>query len=511
MTDRSADRRHVVVVGGGPAGLAAALAAADAGARVTLLEAGSQLGGQFWRHLPEGRDPRGQERLHHGWSTFQGMLARARDADAIELRTETSVWAVAARPGDEVGAKGLLVETIAGPVDGTARSSDSLRPDALVIATGAHDRTLPFPGWELPGVYTGGAAQALAKSERLAIGRRVVVAGAGPFLLPVAASLSQVGARVVLVAEAGRAPRLVRGWLPRPWQLARVPHKLTELLQYVGGQIAHRIPYLLGHAVVRAEGRGSVERVVLARVDAQWRPIPGTERVVACDAVCVTHGFTPRLEAAIAAGCALDDDRFVVIDEGCRTSVPEVYAAGEITGIGGVDLALAEGAVAGHCAAGGASADAAIARAQRARAVFSGFADRIEAAHGIRPGWQEWVTDDTVVCRCEEVSAGELRRKATATGSASLRSQKLSTRAGLGICQGRMCGRSVEQLLATRVGVERLDGGRVDRRPIHAPIRLGELAGRSGPSADAGPNTVCVGSRPTRRQEGQEQTCEPHD
>ena len=502
MTDHSTKRRHVVVIGGGPAGLSAALAAADAGARVTLLEAGSQLGGQFWRHLPEERDQRGQERLHHGWATFQRMQARIRESDAIAVVAETSVWAIASRRSDAVGAEGLVVEAVTGPIDAAGRSTLSLQPDALVIATGAHDRTLPFPGWELPGVYTGGAAQAIAKSERIALGQRVVVAGAGPFLLPVAASLTQVGARVLLVAEAARVPRLMRGWLPRPWQLARVPHKLAELVQYVGGQVAHRIPYRIGRAVIRAEGDGRVERVVLAEVDAQWRPVPGTERVVECDAVCVTHGFTPRLEAAIAAGCALDEDRFVVIDEGCRTSVPDVYAAGEITGIGGVDLALAEGAVAGHCAAGGDASDAAVGRAQRARAVFSGFADRIEAAHGIQPGWQEWVTDETIVCRCEEVTAGELRRKASATGSASLRSQKLSTRAALGICQGRICGRSAEQLIAASVGAEHLDAGWVDRRPIHTPIRLGELAARIDEHASA--------AAPQAPQ-GREGTCAPHD
>lgn len=507
MTGHSSKRRHVVVIGGGPAGLAAGLAARDAGARVTLLEAGSQLGGQFWRHLPEERDQHGQERLHHGWATFQRMLTRVQDSDAITVLTEASVWAIAASPGEEVGAEGavverLVVEAITGPADGTDRSRSSLQPDALVVATGAHDRTLPFPGWELPGVFTGGAAQAVAKSERLAVGQHVVVAGAGPFLLPVAASLTQVGARVLLVAEAGRVPRLMRGWLPRPWQLARVPHKVAELLQYAGGQVVHRIPYRTGRAVIRAEGDGRVERVVLAEVDAQWRPIAGTERTVDCDAVCVTHGFTPRLEAAIAAGCALDEVRFVVIDEACRTSVPGVHAAGEITGIGGVDLALAEGAVAGHCAAGGDPSDSAVARAQRARAVFSGFADRIEAAHGIRPGWQEWVTDETVVCRCEEVSAGELRRKASATGSASLRSQKLSTRAGLGICQGRICGRSVEELIATRVGAAHLDGGLVDRRPIHTPIRLSELAGGIDEHASA--------AAPHAPQ-GREGTCAPHD
>ncbi|WP_424464816.1 FAD-dependent oxidoreductase [Pseudoclavibacter helvolus] len=486
MSASSESLRHVAVVGGGPAGLAAALSAAEFGARVTIIESGRDLGGQYWRHLPTERDGSGQESMHHGWSTFQDLDGRVRAHPAITLLAETTVWAVDAPTGSPSGSRGGVpaLQLLTGAADAANRVASTLRPDAIVVATGAHDRTLPFPGWDLPGVFTGGAAQAFAKSERVAIGSAVVVAGAGPFLLPVAASLTQVGSRVIEVVEANRLPRLAAGWLPRPWQLAGAPGKVQELFGYVAGQLRHRVPYRVGEAVVEAHGDGRVERVTIASVDAQWRPIPGSERVVACDAVCVTHGFTPRLEVAIAAGCAVSDERFVLIDESCASSAEGVFAAGEVTGIGGVDLSLAEGSVAGHCAAGGSSRDPQIAPHQRKRAVFGSFAARIEAAHGVRPGWQEWLRDDTIVCRCEEVTAGQLRAKAAATASRSLRSQKLSTRAGLGICQARICGRSAEELLAAAVdpagGPQRaLDEGIVDRRPIHTPIRLAELAGIS--------------------------------
>ena len=103
-----------------------------------------------------------------------------------------------------------------GEPDGADREPITARPDAVVLATGAHDRTLPFPGWDLPGVFTAGAAQALAKGERIAVGERVLVAGAGPFLLPVAVSLVQAGSTVLGVLEAGAPSRLARGWLPGP-------------------------------------------------------------------------------------------------------------------------------------------------------------------------------------------------------------------------------------------------------------------------------------------------------
>jgi NADPH-dependent 2,4-dienoyl-CoA reductase/sulfur reductase-like enzyme len=462
---------EVLVIGAGPAGLAAASAAREQGASVTLLDSSDQLGGQFWRHLPAARPAARERLLHHGWDTFQSLSAALESDDGCRIIRSANVFAL------ETAEQGPgRVHVVVGVPDGVGRERLSFSPDAIVLATGAHDRTLPFPGWDLPGVFTGGAAQALAKGERLAVGRRVVVAGAGPFLLPVAASLAGTGSRVLGVYEANRIPALVRGWLPRPWQLLRAWKKGAELGGYARGHLAHRIPYRFGRAVIAAHGTDQVEAVTIAQVTADWTPIPGTERRITVDAVCVSHGFTPRLELAIAAGCALTPLRFVRVDDRQLSSVPGVFAAGEITGIGGVDLALAEGAIAGHAAAGGAPGAVALRPSVRKRRTFSAFAARIEAAHGIRSGWPEMLTPETLVCRCEEVSYGHLCETAESTASRSLRTVKLSTRAGLGICQGRICGRSVEELLVCRSGGGLTDGVSTDRRPIAGTIRLGELA-----------------------------------
>jgi NADPH-dependent 2,4-dienoyl-CoA reductase/sulfur reductase-like enzyme len=242
--------------------------------------------------------------------------------------------------------------------------------------------------------------------------------------------------------------------------------------------VGHRIPYRLGEQIVAAHGADRVEAITIARVDADWKPVPGTERRIEVDAVCVGHGFTPRIELAVAAGCALDDRRFVVADEDRRTSVAGVYAAGEITGIGGAEAALVEGRIAGRAAAG-AAPDAALRRRLR---TATDFARRLEAAHGIRPGWREGLADQTIVCRCEEVTAGEVRSTAAATCQRSLRSVKLTSRAGLGICQGRMCGRSVEEILGAD-----LAGGLADHRPIVTPVRLAELAAAAEPTPGGTP------------------------
>lgn len=465
----SVETPDVLVVGAGPAGLAAAVAARRSGARVVLLDSSDDVGGQYWRHLPAERPAAREHLLHHGWKRFTALRRQLAHDPRCEIVTRAQVWTA-----DRRDDRPPVLHVLIGPADGNGRTPRTFAPRALVLATGAHERTLPFPGWDLPGVFTAGAAQALAKAERIAVGRDVLVAGAGPFLLPVAAGLVRTGARVAGVLEASGWGRLGRRWTQRPAELLPASHKAGELAGYLRDLARHRIPYRVASGVVAAHGTERVEAVTVARLDSDWAPVPGTERRVEVDAVCVSHGFVPRTELAVAAGCALEADGAVLVDGAGRTNVPFVFAAGEITGIGGADLALAEGTVAGTAAAGRNATPAQL----RAVTAGRGFAARLEAAHGIRPGWQGWLTEQTLVCRCEEVTAGELRATAAATGSRGLRSLKLSTRAALGACQGRMCGRSVEEILERRCG-GLLDAGRASGRPLSGYVRLGELAARS--------------------------------
>ncbi|KAA6221475.1 FAD-dependent oxidoreductase [Streptomyces albofaciens JCM 4342] len=468
----------VVVVGAGPAGMAAALAAAGSGVRVVLVDDGERPGGQYHRQTADG--------------PARGAAVRAvQEHPRIEWLAGATVWGVEAEgegggppSGTAAGRDaGWTVHVLQGPADAPARTPYTLHADALVLCTGAYDRALPFPGWDLPGVVTAGAAQALAKGQRTAIGRRVVVSGTGPFLLPVTSSLLTVGARVLGVYEAGTPA----AWLRAPVAALRDGGgKVPELLAYAATMARHRVPYRPRRAVVAAHGRDRVEAVTVARLAPDWSIVPGTgRRIEDVDALCVGYGFTPQLELALAAGCALRDGARVAVGPAQQTSVPGVYAAGEPTGIGGAALAAAEGELAGLAAARWAGARSVAARRAPAvrRRVLAGrrFARLLAATHPVRPGWRTWLDEDTLVCRCEEVPYGQLRTGLlTADG---MRTFKLGTRVGLGPCQGRVCARNAAGLC----GPDALpDPQTADRRPIAQPVRLADLAAAGAEAGDTG-------------------------
>ncbi|GAB3661985.1 FAD/NAD(P)-dependent oxidoreductase [Glycomyces tarimensis] len=436
---------RVVVVGAGPAGMAAASAAAASGVEAVLVDAAAKLGGQY--HRQDGRVP--GERF--------GL------PDGVEHLSESVVWAI------EPTARGHRVHIRTGPADSPDRTGRAIETRALVLATGAYDRTVPFPGWDLPGVYTAGAAQALAKGQGIAIGERVMVAGTGPFLLRAAASLCAAGARVEAILEANDP---VTGWLSRPGGALAGWRKSGELARYAAVLARHGVPIVRRGAVMAALGADRVDAVLAAHVDADWNPVPHTERRFEVDAIAVGFGFTPQLELAIAARCEIAGG-FVAVNAAQATSTPGVFAAGELTGIGGAELAADEGDVAGTAAAKrlGARVRPPVRALRRVRSGRR-FAEALHEAYPIRPGWRGWLREDTLVCRCEEVVYGDVRRAVEELGIGGAGPLESATRAGLGLCQGRMCGRNVAELAG--LPAEGADAFR--RRPMASPVRLGELA-----------------------------------
>lgn len=458
----------LVVVGAGPGGLAAAATAVLGGLHVVLVDAGVELGGQFWRHPPHGSAVGDTEDLHHGLTTYRSLVAVLRQAGGdgrCTVLTGHHVW-TAVREGE--GTILHLLDRSAGP--GQERAL-RVRSPRLVLATGAYDRSLPFPGWDLPGVYTAGGLQALLKGGGVRAGSRVVVGGTGPFLLPVATGLAGRGARVLL-CEANDPLRWSQG-LPAA---LGVPGKLLEGLGYAGTMARHRVPVHLRTAVTAAHGTDRVEAVTLSRLDGHGAVVPGSGRTVEADAVGTGWGFVPQLDLAVTLGLDLvgsaDGNLVVSVGEDQGTSLRGVWAAGELCGVGGAELALREGQLAAEAVLADLGRPAVTSRdgLRRVRARVTRhrrFADAMARAHPIPGRWETWLDDATLVCRCEEVSAGEVRR-AVAGGAVGTRQVKQLTRAGMGWCQGRVCADAVHCLA----------GGDVEapERLVANPVPLGALA-----------------------------------
>ncbi|MDA3625284.1 NAD(P)/FAD-dependent oxidoreductase [Saccharopolyspora sp. WRP15-2] len=476
-------RFDIAVVGAGPAGLAAAVTAAETGRSVVLVDAGEQPGGQYWRH-PDESAPRGEESLgHHDWSIFTDFRARLHrltgDGRIVHL-PRRQVWFVE-RPAPGTRAHTLHLTTA--HVE-AARSGDetprSVTADGLVLCPGGYDRQLPIPGWDLPGVMAAGGVQALLKGHRTLAGRRAVVAGTGPFLLPVATGLAAAGADVVAVCEAGS----VSGWAKNPLAAAAVPAKAREAVEYATALAHHRIPYLQRTAITAIHGDDEVRSVELSRLDREGRIRDRTRRVDV-DLVALGWGFTPSLELITATGAEtrkdVDDSLVAVVDSEQRATAPGVYVAGEATGVGGALLAVAEGELAGLIAARDQRAtvpQAPVQALQKRIARYRRFAAAMHAAHPVPRRWHEWLRPDTTVCRCEEVSFGQVCAARDELGAGDARSVKMMARPGMGWCQGRVCGFATAQLAAAQEGRELTadDLRPTAKQTFTAPISLEQLA-----------------------------------
>jgi NADPH-dependent 2,4-dienoyl-CoA reductase/sulfur reductase-like enzyme len=457
-------------VGAGPAGLAAAVTVADAGRTVAVLDMGDRVGGQYYRHRS------GKTSAHHNWRRFVHLRNRFEAhvrAGRIEHLAQHAVWSI-----DRLAS--FVVRATAGERE---RQSREVHAQMLVVATGAYDRQLPFPGWTLPGVMATGGVQALLKGSQVTAGRRVVVAGTGPFLLSVADGLLRAGVEVAAVVEANSP----LGYTSHPWAVARAHEKIPEALGYGARLVRHRVPYLARHAVTAAHGDGRLEGVTISRIDDRWAPAVDGERSIRCDTLAIGYGFVPQIDLPLSLGCACqlgaDGALAITVDGDGRTSVPGVYAAGETAGVGGADVAEIEGALAGAAVVHDLTGATALAerdtrrlRARRSR--MRRFAEAMKAVHPVRDGWTGWLDDATCVCRCEEVTHARIREAVQELGATSPRAVKLMSRAGMGWCQGRICAIPTATITAELLGrgVTRRDLEDVARVTIAQPVPLSVLA-----------------------------------
>jgi bacterioferritin-associated ferredoxin len=323
----------------------------------------------------------------------------------------------------------------------------------------------------------------MLKSQRIVPGHRVLVAGAGPLLLPVAAALTEAGAKVLGVVEATTRSE----WARQTHRMLGHWKRISDFLHYEMALLRARVPRFFGHAVVRADGTEGVERATIAAIDRQWRVTPGTEKHFDVDLVCIGYGFLSCMELPRLLQCDLDfhplQEQFLPKHTAdMETSVPGVFVAGETTGIGGAELALAEGEIAGLAAARllghvlGDEHRRAMAAAQARRRHQLGFAQVLDALFAPRPGIYQLAQPDTPLCRCEEVTVAEIQ-DAVRRGGHSVRAVKAATRVGMGPCQGRICGNLVAHLVARETGRPVSEVLDLSPRPPVKPVPLAVLAG----------------------------------
>ncbi len=396
-------KTEVLVLGAGPGGIAAAAAAARSGRKVILLDDNAAPGGQIWRG---------------GVSSPKEHVDQKKAAAVAALKVSGAELLYGWRVFDATSGNAV---TAIREADGS-NEVRTFHYDNLILATGARERFLPFPGWTLPGVFGAGGLQALVKGGFSVEGKRVIVAGTGPLLLAVAAHLAQFGAKVVSVAEQASLGQL----FPFATSLWSHPGKLVQGAQYRAA--ISGTPYRNGCWPIAAIGKDHLTAVRLTDGKKTWEE--------PCDYLACGFHLVPNVEVQSLLGCAFRGD-FIQVDANQRTTVPNVYCVGEPTGIGGLDAALVQGEIAGLICAG---------KTREAQSLFSrrdkekAFAERLESAFRLRPEVLKLAAADTTVCRCEDVPHSTLAPHKSWTDA------KLQTRCGMGPCQGRICGPAVEAL-----------------------------------------------------------------
>ena len=376
--------------------MAAAACAAECGVRVGIVDDNFKLGGQIWR----GESGDSKEKDASNWfEKFRKSGATALCGLRVAHQPESGV---------------LMAENLDGFFE--------LSYDKLVLATGARERFLPFAGWTLPNVMGAGGLQAMVKGGLPMRGKRVVVAGTGPLLLAVASYLRKHGAEIPMICEQASWWNLAQFGLA----LASWPAKIVQGVKFKRDLAG--VPLAANSWPLVANGQNTLESVTVSRAG-------GVEEIL-CDYLACGFHLVPNVELPMLLGCSVDSG-CVQVDEFQETTVPSVFCAGEPTSIGGVELALIEGQIAGFAAAGRTTeAKAWLGKRNKARR----FAQLLDHTFRLRPELRSLSLPETTVCRCEDVSYARLQKHT------SWRSAKLHTRCGMGPCQGRICGPATQFL-----------------------------------------------------------------
>lgn len=468
----------VAIVGAGPAGLTAAVSLADSGAEVVVIDEQAAIGGQIYRQPPHqfvlSREPAGPGAR---------LIDRAESHSRLRVRLGRTVWAILDERDGGAAQSPCLLVALSGP-DGF----EALYARRVLLATGAYDLPVAFPGWTLPGVMSAGGLQAMLKSQRLLPGRRFVLAGAHPLLLLLAGQLLAAGAEIAEVALSQQPPGPLDA-LAAPMRLGRLTGRVAQLARPAAALLKARVPVRFSTVIAGAIGEDRVTGARLARLDDGGSGRSDAERDLACDTIAVGYGFLPSTELARQAGCTIRwQERaggwIVAHDEWMRTTREAIFAAGEITGVTGAQ----QGALEGHLAAIGIQRDLKLIDEKAARRAARGplrklarerrFSRMVQERFAVSGSMLSTLPDGaTPICRCEEVTADALR---AALGEyphlGQLNAVKLRTRIGMGPCQGRMCAAPLAREIARARGTPLAELDPFTAQPPAKPVSLAELA-----------------------------------
>lgn len=458
MSDMHTD---LLIVGAGPAGMAAAVTARRHGLTVRVVDDQPAPGGQIWRAIETVAATPRLGRLGEAYRAGVDRAAAFRACGAI-YEAQSQLWQI------EPGFRAFVTR------DGRARS---VTASQVILATGALERPVPFPGWTLPGVLTVGAAQILLKTADSIPEKPVWIAGCGPLPLLYMTQLLAAGGKIAGFLDTTPPGRLGSALHHLPQAVARLGD-LAKGLSWSWALRRAGFPMIRHVTELRAEGSDRLQRL-------RYRTSSGSEGEVAAEVLLVHEGVVPNIHPALALGCAVtwnasQQCQVPVLDGWGETTLAGVFVAGDGAGIAGADAAEPRGRLAAlrvamklgklddHAAETSARAE----RGLLARALaLRPFLDALYA-----PRAQVFApADETLVCRCEEVTAGELRARAR-QGRPGPNQLKAFTRAGMGPCQGRQCAATMMQIIAAtqKRPIEEVEGYRV--RPPLKPVTLGELA-----------------------------------
>ena len=463
-----ASKHNVIIAGMGLAGLSALHTLKGRGLGILLLDENLSPGGQYIRGVSRslGTDSRPVRehlmRVGHRLATdvdHPGVSIK-RGTQIIGLEADGTVWTL--------GEDGRIEKHYA---------------DHIILATGARECFMPFPGWTLPGVISTGAAQILIKSAGILPGRDIMVGGSGPLPLALAGEILASGGRVGVY------------WNQSSWtqQLRTLKHCRYHVSKVVLGTrcvtrlLTSRTPILHGRKILEARGDKVLEEVILARMTQDGHVIKGSEKTFAVDCLAVGYGFVPNLELAMLAGCEIEHDTakggwIVKVDGSLQSSIESIFATGELTGIAGAEKSILEGSIAGLAIANrfgvfkdGVDEQQELIRSQKRRQREIDFGALINELSHPSHGMIHELPDETMICRCEDIKLGQIRAQIR-NGFASLDTIKKATNSGMGKCQGRICGPIIQQILAAQIGEKpETFSPYTVRNPIK-PVRLSALA-----------------------------------